>query len=469
MMNRPDNFKKYIELRSEYPVFVYESYSIKLINNEIIIGFSFNLNNRFQFYPETCISVRPGISDLFFNGGGQLSDLNIFAFNIGMIELVSYWKAACSPKVIIKPHSLDQEQINFWKKIYFNGLGEFFYLNGIDNPDEESFMEIISEGSPVKCPSFELNDSSALVPIGGGKDSVVTLELLRRNQIDILPLILNPRGATIECIKAAGFTPDNIFRITRTIHPQLLELNEKGFLNGHTPFSAMLGFNTILASVLSGRKHIALSNESSANESTVEGSSINHQYSKSFEFEQDFRNYVSRYISPKPNYFSFLRPLSELQIADLFSQYENYHEVFRSCNVGSKTDSWCGNCPKCLFTYSILSPFLSQERLTSIFGKNLFSDKALIPFLRQLTGIESVKPFECVGTVDEVNASLQQTIASLDTGELPSLLDYYYNSTVYNSLAPGQFKNMLTTFVPEHNLEPRFELIIKNALSWLSK
>ena len=468
-MNRPDNFKKYDKLRLEYPVFIYESYSIKLVNNEIIIRFSFNLNHRFHFYPETRIPVKSGISDIFLNKGGQLNDLNIFAFNIGMIELISYWKAACSPKVIIRPHSLDQEQINWWKKIYFNGLGEFFYLNGINNPDEDSFMEIIAEGTPVDCPQFDLNDASALVPIGGGKDSVVTLELLRQNQIDILPLIMNPRGATLKCIKAAGFTPDNIFLITRTIHPQLLKLNDSGFLNGHTPFSAMLGFNTILASVLSGRKHIALSNESSANESTVEGSSINHQYSKSLGFEQDFRSYVSRFISPGPNYFSFLRPLSELQIADLFSHYENYHNVFRSCNAGSKTDSWCGNCPKCLFTYTILSPFLSQERLTAIFGKNMFSDKNLIPFLRQLTGLESVKPFECVGTVDEVNASLQQTIALNKTGELPLLLDFYRQSPAYKALVPGQFKSMLTAFVPEHNLEPRFEQIIKNALSWLSK
>jgi len=464
-MNRPDNFKKYIDLRAEYLVFVYESYDIQLINNEIIIRFSFNLNDRYWFYPETRISVRPGISDLFFSRGGQLSDLNIFAFNIGMIELISYWKAACSPKVIVRPHALDPEQISFWKKIYFNGLGEFFYLNGIDNPDEASFMEIISEGSPVIWPDFDLDDSQALVPIGGGKDSVVTLELLRHNGIDILPLIMNPRGATLECIKAAGFTPENIFIIKRTIHPLLLELNEKGFLNGHTPFSAMLGFNTILAAVLSGRKHIALSNESSANESTVEGSSINHQYSKSFEFEEDFRNYVRQYISPKPNYFSFLRPVSELQIAELFSQYGNYHDVFRSCNVGSKTDSWCGNCPKCLFTYTILSPFLSQERLTGIFGKNLFSDLGLKHYLRELTGIEEVKPFECVGTVDEVNASLQQTIASMDIKNLPLLLDYYQRSTAFKVLSPEQFKMMLTAFEPEHNLEPRFELILKNALS----
>ena len=469
MMNRPDNFKKYTELRSEYPVFVYESYSIELINNEIIIRFAFNLNNQFQFFPETRISVRSGISDIFFNKGGKLSDLNIFAFNIGMIELISYWKAACSPKVIVRPHLLDQGQIDFWKKIYFNGLGEFFYLNGIDNPDEDTFMEIVSEGTPVVCPEFDLDDSSALVPIGGGKDSVVTLELLRSHQIDILPLILNPRGATIACIEAAGFTPDTIFHITRTIHPQLLELNSKGFLNGHTPFSALLGFNTILASVLSGRRHIALSNESSANESTVEGSSINHQYSKSFEFEQDFRNYVEKYISPKPNYFSFLRPLSELQIADLFSQYKNYHAVFRSCNAGSKTDSWCGNCPKCLFTYTILSPFLGQDRLKTIFGKDLFSDKALTPFLRQLAGIESIKPFECVGTVDEVNASLLRTIESMNSRELPFLLDYYYHSSAYTPLASGQFKALLSAFETEHYLEPRFERILKESLLWLSK
>jgi len=464
-MNRPDNFKKFIDLRAEYPVFVYESYSTELIDSEIVIRFSFNLNDLYRFYPETRISVRPGISDLFFKRGGQLNDLNIFAFNIGMIELISYWKAACSPKVIIKPHVLDQGQIDFWKKIYFNGLGEFFYLNGIMNPDEESFMEIVSEGLPVTCPEFDLDDSSALVPIGGGKDSVVTLELLRRNQIDCLPLILNPRGATLACIKAAGYTAENIFIIKRTIHPLLLELNEKGFLNGHTPFSAMLGFNTILAAVLSGRKHIALSNESSANESTVEGSSINHQYSKSFEFEQDFRNYVRQYISPKPNYFSFLRPVSELQIAELFSQLDSYHDVFRSCNVGSKTDTWCGNCPKCLFTYTILSPFLSQERLKGIFGKELFSDLGLKHYLRELTGMVNVKPFECVGTVDEVNASLQQTISAMNFDNLPSLLDYYYHSSAYSSLTPEQFKKLLCEFESEHNLEPRFESILKNALS----
>ena len=231
----------------------------------------------------------------------------------------------------------------------------------------------------------------------------------------------------------------------------------------------MLGFNTILASVLSGRRNIALSNESSANEATVEGSSINHQYSKSFEFEQDFRAYVHQFISPKPNYFSFLRPLSELQIAAFFSRFEAYHNVFKSCNAGSKTDIWCGNCPKCLFTFIILSPFLGEKRLSEIFGKDLFKDTSLTPYLRQLTGMDNVKPFECVGTIDEVNASLQQTIALNPAETRTGILSYYLESSNYQALHQHQFAMLLKEFVPEHNLEPQFEQIIKNALSWLSK
>lgn len=467
-MNRQNNIEKYIRLREEYPLFYFEDYTISLIDNELVIRFSFNLNHQYYFYPETRIPILANISDQFFRNGGKVDDLKIFAFNIGMIELVSYWKTACSPKVIIKPHVLTEAQIKWWKKIYFNGLGEFFYLNGIENPDSESFMEIITEGTPITTPDFQLDESAVLVPIGGGKDSVVTLELLRQKKIDCLPLIMNPRGATIDCITAAGFTLASIFRIKRSIHPQLLELNAKGFLNGHTPFSAMLGFNTILASVLSGRRNIALSNESSANEATVEGSTINHQYSKSFEFEQDFRAYVHQFISPKPNYFSFLRPLSELQIAALFSRFEIYHNVFRSCNVGSKTDSWCGNCPKCLFTFTILSPYLGEERLTQIFDKDLFQDTSLTPYLRQLTGMDKVKPFECVGTVDEVNASLQQTIAINPADILSPLLQYYRQSPSYHPIHQTQFAALLEEFIPEHNLEPHFEQIIKTALSWLS-
>ena len=162
---------------------------------------------------------------------------------------------------------------------------------------------------------------------------MVSLRLLKDKNT---PLIMNPRGATVGCIEADGRTIDDVIVIQRTIDPLLLKFNSQGYLNGHTPFSAMLAFYTLLAAKLRGVCNIALSNEGSANEATVIGLGVNHQYSKSLEFENDFREYVRQHISPAYNYFSLLRPLSELQIAMLFSRLDEFHEVFRSCNVGSK-------------------------------------------------------------------------------------------------------------------------------------
>jgi hypothetical protein len=210
---------------------------------------------------------------------------------------------------------------------------------------------------------------------------------------------------------------EEVLVIRRKIDPTLLELNAKGYLNGHTPFSAMLAFYTRLASALSGIPNVALSNENSANESTVIGTSVNHQYSKSLEFEDDFRAYASGF-----NYFSFLRPLSELQIAMLFSRFTDYHDVFRSCNVGSKEDIWCGHCAKCLFAYIILSPFIEPKRLNEIFGKSMLDDMTMELEFKQLIGEAETKPFECVGTVSEVRQALSMALKRWYPEERPALV-----------------------------------------------
>jgi hypothetical protein len=244
----------------------------------------------------------------------------------------------------------------------------------------------------------------------------------------------------------------------------LLELNKQDFLNGHTPFSALLAFQCLLASALTGYRHIALSNESSANESTVEDTQINHQYSKSVAFEIDFRNYVTKYVSPDFNYFSFLRPLNELQIGRLFSQFPEYFDIFKSCNVGSKTDIWCGKCPKCLFAYIILSPFISHNRMEQIFGKDLFADASLWDYLKQLTGIDEVKPFECVGTVDEVNHALRMILSDHEDEKLPVLLRQYKESMRYAKEDIYMSQGLLNSFDNGHFLNDKFLTILKNAL-----
>lgn len=453
-MTNKDNHQKYLDFRNEYPFFEYQSYSFNLRNGNLEAEFCFNLSDKYLFKPTITIPAR----DFYPLDNVDKRDLDNFVFHIGMVELISYWKAACPPALIIRPQLLDEKQIVWWKKLYFLGLGEFFYLNGIST-NEDSFMQISSHGEKLVLSRANVDSDKVIVPIGGGKDSVVTLELLSRSKVPAIPMMVNPREASIRTIETAGYTENQSVVINRTIDSKLLELNSMGFLNGHTPFSALLAFTGALSCVMAGVANIALSNESSANESTVPDSKINHQYSKTFEFESDFAWYLKNYIHPEINYFSFLRPVNELQIAKLFSKYPQHFDGFRSCNVGSKTDSWCGKCPKCLFTYIILSPFIKQNTLIDIFGKDMLDDLSLKKIFDELTGASAVKPFECVGTPDEVIAALwKYSKQNPDT------------SLLLKNLAAGNYDELdFVKLINEYNKEllipEKFEQILKIALN----
>ncbi len=400
---------KWTQLRETYPVFHYDSFQYSWKEDHIEIQFQFR-TEELVYRPTMMIKygnwLAPGLKN---------SLLDSLVFNIGMIELISYWKATASPVVHIHPAQLSVPEQNWWKKLYFKGLSEYFYQNGIETSQEEFFSFSFDAAAPHSAQfdySYVPSSSFVIVPIGGGKDSVVTLEQLRSSR-KIIPLIINPRGATLDCARVAGFdTLEQIFIIEREIDPLLLKVNAKGYLNGHTPFSAMLAFYTVLAAHLTQTRDIALSNESSANEATIVGTEINHQYSKSLEFERDFQYYVAHFMNDCAHYYSHLRPYSELQIAQFFAQYEQYHAVFRSCNAGSKENKWCCNCSKCLFAYIILSPFIGDDKMIQIFGEDLLDKESLVHYFDQLVGWEDTKPFECVGTVEEVNQAIQMILDS---------------------------------------------------------
>lgn len=439
---------KYNELRNKYDTFIYDSYEIEELENTTKIIYNFIVPSLTQYKPT--LEVKKFKIDSFTKN---------LIFHIGLVELVSYWKATCSKNVIIKAGYINKEQIEFFKKLYFYGLGELFYTNGI-TPNYDDFINIKCElkEQNIEIPNYVGNGN--LIPIGGGKDSNVTLEIMKSDFEDNLCFIINPKQVTLSCAQTAGYSNEKIVTVKRTIDKNLIELNKQGFINGHTPFSALVAFLSYFNAYITGKKYILLSNESSANESNVDGTKINHQYSKTYEFECDFNEYTKKYFKIDIKYFSLLRPLSEYQIAMLFSNYEKYHEIFKSCNVGSKKEPWhwCCSCPKCLFVYIILSPFLYKEKLIKIFGEDLFEKEDLLDIFIELTGYGKTKPFECVGTYEEVRYAITKTISKLD--KQPYLLKYYKEHFELENLN----KNLENKYNRENNLNPYFENLLKSEL-----
>lgn len=434
--------KTYSSLRVIHPTFSYKNYTISKNGNTIAVTYNFEIENLSEFSPTWVFPL----SDEGFDTND--SNFKAMVFSLGLAELVSYWKITCSPNVRIECGNLSPEQINWWKKLYYHGLGEFFYLNNIQ-PDY-NFMKISCTGEMHSTQKSDRFLSGNLIPIGGGKDSSVSLELLKAFKDSNHPYIINPRGATIESVKAGGYEGKELIA-KRTLDKNMLLLNKEGYLNGHTPFSAIVAFSSIITAYINNIKYVVLSNESSANESTVAGTTVNHQYSKSFDFEQDFNTYEKEYLKSGVYYFSLLRPLSEYQIAAYFSTLTPYHGVFKSCNKGSHTNIWCADCSKCLFVYIILSPFMNFTDLNRIFGRNMADDEGLIPILNQLTGNGTdEKPFECVGSRDEINFALCEAIKKGE--ELPALYEYYKATPLYEEYSNKT--NPYNTYYDRKNLLP---------------
>lgn len=425
---------KFEDFRRQYDVFLYKGFETILEEDGLLVVYDFEIPGLRSFkskwrFPKTEYMEQLLDSPL----------LHTMLFDLGMVETISYWKTVCPPTLKVCCGQLSTEQISWWKKLFFHGLGEFMYLNGIEISMEE-LVDIVCEAQDacqeVDCLKTEEGAveglkaeehavetlkaeqlcglkkpwqddrvyTGYLVPVGGGKDSVVSLEVLKGQRITTYSINGN---ATTQNVIAVCDYKEGDYAVKRILDAQILELNKEGYLNGHIPFSAVVAFSAVISAYLTGTKYIALSNESSANESTVKGSTVNHQYSKSLEFEKDFMWYFRKRTTSDITYFSLLRPLSEFQIAWLFAKCKEYHKVFRSCNAGSKQGIWCCDCPKCLFVYIILSPFLTEAKLKDIFGEKLFDKESLDLNFRELAGIEDNKPFECVGTRKEVQVSLK--------------------------------------------------------------
>ena len=444
------------DLRKKHPVIHYRSFSISSQTGNLCLRYDFLLEPDIEFHPEVVVP---------FTRVPQAEVVDRLAFHLGLVELISYWKAACPPKVVIKAGSLSSDQLAWWRDLFIHGLGEFFFKNQID-PGAEGFLDLSSRNAPAGGPLEITCDNADLLLTGGGKDSTVTLELLNELEKRKAAMVVNPTRAALDSARIAGYTGPLLLK--RTIDPALLRLNEQGYLNGHTPFSAYLAFSGILAAALNGFKTVIASNERSSNEPNTHfhGLEINHQYSKSLRFENRFRDYCSTWLTPSIEYFSFLRPLYDLQISRLFSDFPQHHSSFRSCNAHQRKDSWCGTCSKCAFVYLTLLPYLPAAHMLDIFSADLFSNAQIREHVTALCGLHGIKPFECVGTSEEARTAVHLSLQKCEVkDERPPEFLRQLDSKLRARFGGDYFdESLLFAFSDEHHLPPAYERILQAAL-----
>lgn len=418
----------FLELRNKYPEFVYENYDVIESEQSYQVKYTFKISE-LEFNPVIIINKKD-----INNKNINKEYLNYLFFQYGLFDLSSYYKLTCSKKIVIKPMYISEEECEFFKKVLYNGLGEYFYKNEIDLSYDE-FLEFEVQGTnQYNLPVFKEEYIGNLIPVGGGKDSIVTMELLKdyksENKLFMLERNLYPENkAGYNSIYEAGYTRDDIVIFTNNLDLKLLDLNKQGYLNGHIPISSIISMSSFIMAYLTNKKYICLSNEASANEGNFDGLKVNHQYSKSFEYEMDFFKYSIKYLNPNIKYYSLLRGLNEYEIVQYMLKHKNYLPIFRSCNRGTKENKWCNHCSKCLYVYIMLYPYLSNNELNMIFDHDLLDDATLEDDFLGLILEDRLKPFECVGTRQEINFSLQEALRN--KSERPYLLKLY--SEKYNN------------------------------------
>lgn len=466
-------------------IFEFSSYKFESAKKRIL----FNYKTEFKgekplFFTETILLPNmPDVSHI------PKELINKILESLHIILGISYYKLYCATKVRMA-YNLSEREADFWNIVYKKGLGEFFYKNKL-NPDVSPKFPFSKNKKTAAYPLQKNND--CLVGVGGGKDSIVVVELLKQYGFNLKTFFVKTNtkpDLTETIIKKIGV--ENI-TIRRILDSQVFQKHQ---YHGHIPISAIYAFLGLLTSIFYKYSYVIVGNEHSSNFGNLayKGLAINHQWSKSFEFETLLQDYIKNSVSPDLNYFSLLRGFYEIRIVKMFSTYRKYFPYFSSCNQNFKIQGknhqglWCGQCAKCVFVFTLLSAFIEKKELLKIFKKNLYQDKNLLPLFKDVLGLGEihphtnlkdkfgitiakseaalpvvdnssdfarkigvgVKPFDCVGTFQEAKVSLymaskeykndfivRQIMAKIKINK-KDIKDVF--STAHESNIPQQFK-----------------------------
>jgi hypothetical protein len=326
---------------------------------------------------------------------------------------VSYFKTAAPPAVQCETGDPAPAAAALLEALYSEGLGEFAHVNGLPALPRPRFPRGAAAVAPG--PPATGAPERVLVPVGGGKDSAVALEIVRRSGAELALFSVGDAPPIARTVAVAGL-PHLLAR--RRLDGGLADLNRAGALNGHIPVTAIVSCVALLTAALQGFDAVAMANERSASAGNLvwDGVEVNHQFSKCLRAELLLREALAE-IAGAPALFSILRPASELAIARAFARMERYHAAFTSCNAIFRIDpslraaSWCCECPKCRFVFLALAPFSEPAHLREIFGRDLLEEDEQFEGFALLTAAGGHKPFECVGEEQESIAAIRMLVA----------------------------------------------------------
>jgi hypothetical protein len=328
---------------------------------------------------------------------------------------VSYFKTALPRQLACETGAPPPAVAALLEALYSEGLAELAYTNGLPGLPRPSFGGGASSTRPetavARIAQPPATPHRVLVPVGGGKDSTVALEIVRRAGCELSLFSLGDAPPIARTVAVAGLPR---LLATRTLDPGLRALNAAGAINGHIPMTAVVSCVALLCAALNGFDAVAMANERSASAGNVmwDGVEVNHQFSKGLRAERLLSAALAE-VAPDLRLFSLLRPASELAIARAFARMERYHGAFTSCNAIFRIDpalrasSWCCDCPKCRFVFLALAPFSEPAHLREVFGRDLLDEEGQFEGFALLTATGGHKPFECVGEEQESLAAIR--------------------------------------------------------------
>ena len=326
----------------------------------------------------------------------------------------SYYKTFPTREVEFSHHTIDKDQADFFNSVYQEGLSQFAFENKLTRNDLAHFE---ATGNKISEPgNYRGNGIVALE--SGGKDSLLVASLLEERGTEFTPWFVSSTDNYPQVLD--GFKTPLLIAKRLLDHENLQKARVDGGKNGHVPVTYILESLALIQAILLGKSSVVVSIAQEGEEAheQIGDLPINHQWSKTWTAEQALASYVEKYIATGLRIGSPLRQYSELKMAELFVKHAwaKYGHTFSSCNVinykqghMNATLKWCGECPKCANSYLLFAPFLEAAELQSLFnGQDLFTKPFLQETFKGLLGIDGVmKPFECVGEVDELRVAYQ--------------------------------------------------------------